>query len=152
MKKVVVLECIRSLQNVGVIFRNADGAWFDAIFLTGYTPTPPRKDISKTALGSEKTIHWEYYEHTEEILTKLKEQHFEIIAVETTEKAKDYKTLLYEPLLHHVCLIFWNEIEGIKPSTLKQADRHIMIPMLWMKRSLNVGVAAGIVMFALQGK
>ncbi|MDD5769714.1 MAG: RNA methyltransferase [Candidatus Gracilibacteria bacterium] len=147
-KKIIILENIRSMQNVGAIFRNADGAGFDKIILVGQTPTPPRGDIEKTALGAEDYINWEYYENIFVVLNNLKNDGFQIFAVELTKDAIDYKTL-FNLNLDKICLIVGNEILGISQEVLDFCDKHIIIPMVGKKNSLNVSVAAGIVMYAL---
>jgi tRNA G18 (ribose-2'-O)-methylase SpoU len=148
MQKIILLDSIRSMQNVGAIFRNADWSWFEKIILTWHTPTPPRWDISKTALGAESTINWEYYEDIMEILKKLKQDWFEIFSVELTEKAIDYKTLFWQKF-EKICLVMWNEVLWVSKEVLDFSDKHVIIPMIWMKNSLNVSVAAWIVMYAL---
>ncbi len=148
MQKIILLDSIRSMQNVGAIFRNADWSWFEKIILTWHTPTPPRWDISKTALGAESTINWEYYEDIMEILKKLKQDWFEIFSVELTEKAIDYKTLFWQKF-EKICLVMWNEVLWVSKEVLDFSDKHVIIPMVWMKNSLNVSVAAWIVMYAL---
>ena len=147
-QKIIVLDSIRSMQNVWAIFRNADGSGFNKIILAWHTPTPPRSDISKTALWAENYIDWEYYENILEILKNLKEDWFSIFAVELTPEAIDYKTL-FNSDLDKICLIVWNEVEGVSKKVLDFCDKHIIIPMVWKKNSLNVSVAAWIVMYAL---
>lgn len=147
-QKIMVLDSIRSMQNVWAIFRNADWSGFQKIILAWHTPTPPRSDISKTALWAENYIDWEYYEDILEILQKLKNEGFSIFAVELTPEAIDYKTL-FNSDLDKICLIVWNEVDGVSKKVLDFCDKHIIIPMVWKKNSLNVSVAAWIVMYAL---
>lgn len=149
MEKIMLLENIRSMQNVGAIFRNADGAWFSKLLLTWHTPTPPRWDISKTALGAQNTVDWEYFEDTSWVLWELKKQWFEIYWVELTPEAMDYRQLFFEKYEKNICLVVGNEVAGVTQKTLDFCDKHIIIPMKWHKESLNVSVAAGIVMYAL---
>lgn len=148
MEKIIVLDSIRSMQNVWAIFRNADGAWFNKIILAWHTPTPPRSDISKTALGWEKYIDWEYYEDIMEVLKNLKNDWYEIISVELTPEAIDYKKL-FNYKAEKICLIMWNEVSWVSSKVLNFSDKHVIIPMVWKKNSLNVSVAAWIVMYAL---
>jgi len=148
MKKRILLENIRSLQNVGAIFRNADGAGFEKIILTGYTPTPPRNDIAKTALWAQNWIDWEYFEDTLYAIEQLKKNGFLIYGVELTQEAVEYTTLFQETS-SKVCLIVGNEVSGISKEVLQLCDKHVIIPMKGRKNSLNVSVAAGIVMYAL---
>lgn len=148
MSKIILLESIRSMQNVGAIFRNADGAGFDKLIMTWTTPTPPRNDISKTALWAEKTIDWEYYANAEEILEKLKWEWYKVWSVEIDERSVDYKELFKEQE-KNVVLVMWNEKAWITKKVLDISDKIIIIPMRWQKESLNVSVAAGIVMYAV---
>jgi tRNA G18 (ribose-2'-O)-methylase SpoU len=136
------------MQNVGAIFRNADGAGFDKLIMTWTTPTPPRNDISKTALWAEKTIDWEYYANAEEILEKLKWEWYKVWSVEIDERSVDYKELFKEQE-KNVVLVMWNEKAWITKKVLDISDKIIIIPMRWQKESLNVSVAAGIVMYAV---
>lgn len=148
MDKIIVLESIRSMQNVWAIFRNADGSWFNKLILAWHTPTPPRSDISKTALWAQNYIDWEYYEDIMEILNKLRNDWYKIFAVELTPEAIDYKTL-FNLNLDKVCLVLWNEVLWVSKEVLDFCDKHVIIPMIWKKNSLNVSVAAWIVMYAL---
>lgn len=148
MEKIIILENIRSMQNVGAIFRNADGSWFNKIILAWHTPTPPRSDISKTALWAENYIDWEYYENIMDILPILKQDGYRIFAVELTPEAIDYKSLIHTDF-EKVCFIVWNEVLWVSKEVLDFSHKHVIIPMVWKKNSLNVSVAAGIVMYAL---
>ncbi|RAL57590.1 hypothetical protein BLD25_01505 [Candidatus Gracilibacteria bacterium GN02-872] len=147
MPKIILLDSIRSMQNVGAIFRNADGAGFTKVILTGTTPTPPRNDIAKTALGSDTFIDWEYYQDPFEILEKLKSDGFKIYSVELDKRSIDYKEL-FTKNNEKVCLVMGNEIVGVNPKILDLSDEIVVIPMRGKKESLNVSVAAGIVMYA----
>ena len=148
MSKIILLDSIRSMQNIGAIFRNADWAWFDKIILTGYCPIPPRSDINKTALGSEAWIDWEYYSDPEIILLDLKKRWYKIYSVELTNDAIEY-TNLFNEQNDKVVLIMWNEISWVGEKLLDLSDKKIIIPMRWKKESLNVSVAAWIVMYAI---
>ena len=148
MRKIILLDSIRSMQNVWSIFRNADWAWFDKLILTGYTPTPPRNDISKTALWAQTWIDWEFYENWLEILKKIKKDWFKIYSVELTDDAIDYKEL-FNQREEKVCLIMWNEVSWVRKEFLDLSDKKVIIPMMWKKESLNVSVAAWIVMYAV---
>lgn len=148
MKKIILLDSIRSMQNVWAIFRNADGSWFSKVILAWHTPTPPRSDISKTALGAQTYIDWEYYENILEVLENLKQDWFQIFAVELTPEAIDYRTLFGEKF-EKVCLVMGNEVSWVSQEVLDFCDKHVIIPMKWQKNSLNVSVAAGIVMYAI---
>lgn len=148
MEKIIVLDSIRSMQNVGAIFRNADGAGFTKVVMTGHTPQPPRKDISKTAIWAENFIDWEYYKDIWKYLSELKNQWFKIYSVELDEKSVEY-TQLFQENNDKVALVMGNEITGVSQEVLDISDKIVIIPMRWKKESLNVSVAAGIVMYAV---
>lgn len=148
MSKIILLNSIRSMQNVWAIFRNCDWAWFDKVILTGSSPTPPRNDISKTALWAEKTIDWEYSEIAYDILLDLKKSWYKIWSVELDEKSIDYREL-FQKNEENVVLVMWNEITGVDKNILDLSDEIVIIPMRWKKESLNVSVAAWIVMYAV---
>lgn len=135
------------MQNVWAIFRNCDGAGFSKIYLTGCTPTSPRNEISKTALGSQNTVDWEYYSDSFEVVEELKKKNFQIYSIELHERSIDYKEL-FSLRDENICLILWNEVKWVQDNLLDISDKIVMIPMLWVKESLNVSVAAGIVMYA----
>lgn len=147
MKKYLILENIRSMQNVGAIFRNADGAGFEKIYLCGYTPFPPRSEIAKTALGAHETIDWEYYNDINEVLEKLEREKTKIYSVELSDRSVDYK-IAFQWERANIALVLWNEVSGVSQKVLDISDKIVMIPMLGKKESLNVSVAAGIVMYA----
>jgi len=143
---VVLLENIRSLYNVGSIFRSSDGALIEKLFLTGYTGYPPRKEIDKTSLGSVESVPWEYQANSLEAVKKLKSNNYQIVSLEQTSKSIPYNKASYQfPL----CLILGNEVKGISPEILQESDLAIDIPMLGRKQSLNVTVAYGIVLYHL---
>ena len=148
MSKIILLESIRSMQNVGAIFRNADWAWFEKLILTWTTPTPPRNDISKTALWAEKTIDWEYFSDTIEVIKKLKAEGYKVWSVEIDERSIDYREL-FKKDEEKVLLVMWNEVSWVTRKVLDMSDEIVIIPMRWKKESLNVSVAAWIVMYAV---
>jgi tRNA G18 (ribose-2'-O)-methylase SpoU len=148
MSKIILLDSIRSMQNVGAIFRNCDGAGFEKMILTGHCPTPPRGDISKTALWAQDWIDREYFRDPVEVVESLKKDWYKIYSVELVEKSIEY-TQLFEREEEKVCLILWNEISGVSQKLLDLSDEIVIIPMRWKKESLNVSVAAGIVMYAV---
>ncbi len=145
--KIILLDSIRSMQNVGAIFRNADWSWFEKIILTWFTPIPPRGEIAKTALWSENTVVWEFYEDPIEVIDNLKKEWYKIISVELTPEALDYRKYFWKSE-DNICLIMWNEVSWVSKELLDISDEHIMVPMLGQKNSLNVSVAAWIVMYA----
>lgn len=141
---------VRSTYNVGALFRTGDGAGVSTIYLSGYTPTPldhfgrERKDISKTALGAEKTVAWEYIKNPRTLARRLKAEGWEIVGVEQDERSVDYRSFAPAALS---LFIFGNEVRGISPALRTECDRLIEIPMHGAKESLNVSVAAGIILF-----
>ena len=136
---------IRSLYNVGSIFRSSDGALLNKLFLTGFTPAPPRKEIDKTALGSTLTVPWEYHQDPLTAVAQLKEQKIKICVLELTTKSVPYYDLSKEDF--PLCLVFGNEITGVSKEIIERADMGIEIPMYGHKQSLNVAVAYGIVLY-----
>ncbi|MBX9781683.1 MAG: RNA methyltransferase [Chitinophagaceae bacterium] len=147
-KIIVVLENIRSMQNVGSVFRTADAFLIEAVYLVGYTPQPPHRDIHKTALGATETVTWKYFAHTREAIEELKQSGYTIYGIEQAvnslsleqfQRKKDDKT----------ALIFGNEASGVEEATLRQCDGCIEIPQMGMKHSLNVSVAAGVVLWEM---
>ena len=151
MSKIIILDSIRSMQNVWAIFRNSDGAWFEKVILTWYTPYPPRNDISKTALWAQDFIDWEYYKDIYILIKILKLSWYMIYSVELDERSIDFKELFKEKKWKNekIALIMWNEVSWISKKLLDLSDKIIKIPMNWKKESLNVSVAAWIVMYAL---
>ena len=151
---VLILHDIRSKINVGSIFRTADAVGVTKIYLTGYTPAPldrfhrEVKEISKSALGAEKTVAWEKKRDVNAVIKNLKANGFSIIAVEQSENAVDYKKI--KPKFP-VAFIFGNEVTGIKESLLHSADAIAQIPMKGEKESLNVAVSLGIALFRILG-
>lgn len=146
----VLLHNIRSTHNVGSIFRTADGAGVKKVFLTGYTPAPedrfgrPQKEIAKTALGAEQFIPWEYAKTPKATLSKLKRGEWTIVGVEQDARAQDYRSFKLE---QRTLFIFGNEVQGLSKQLRDSCDFLIDIPMNGKKESLNVSVAAGIILF-----
>lgn len=147
MKRVVILDNIRSVYNVGSIFRTSDALGIDKIFLCGCTPTPTdrfgraRYDLAKVALGAEKDIEWEYYKDTKQIIKKLKKENFKIIAVEQDKKSVNFKKVKIKTPF---AIVMGNEVSGIDKKTLSLCDVIAEIPMKGNKESLNVSVSFGI--------
>jgi len=137
---------IRSLFNVGSLFRTGDGAGIDKIILSGYTGSPPRREISKVALGAENTVPFEKTDHPIDYIKNLKKRGFTIVALETAPRSKSmYK---YKPKFPMVLLI-GHEKRGLPPEILEISDQIIKIPMRGQKRSLNVAVATGVALYQL---
>lgn len=145
--KVVVLENIRSLHNVGAIFRTADSSGFEKLYLCGYTGCPPDRRIEKVSLGAEHFLPWEYHKDTLTCLQALKSEGYTLVALEQTSKAQNI--LEYENTEDKMALIVGNEVDGISPEVLKECPVHLEIPQRGQKGSLNVSVAAGIAMYQL---
>lgn len=148
MEIVIVLDRIRSMYNVGSFFRTCDGAGVKNIIITGYTATPPRKEISKTALHADEVVPWEYVKDPVDAVQALKRQGYDIIAIEKNASSEDIRTFNPSPDAK-LCLIFGNEVEGVTEELLQEADRTIHLPMLGVKESLNVAVSAGAVLYRL---
>ena len=147
---ILILHNIRSTHNVGSIFRTADGAGVSKVFLIGYTPAPvdrfgrEQKDIAKTALGAQESVPWEQREGIHELLVELKNCSYNVA---TVEQAKNSIVLADFTPLDKQVYILGNEIEGVPQDILEASDRVVEIPMLGEKESLNVAVAAGVVLF-----
>lgn len=147
---ILILHNIRSTYNVGAMFRTAEAAGVEKIYLTGITPAPldrfgkERKDVAKSALGSEKMVPWECVKNISALVGKLKKEKFSIVAVEQDKNAIDYKKLKSK---QRMAFVMGNEVSGIEKSVLKKCDAILEIPMKGKKESLNVSVAAGIVLF-----
>lgn len=148
---VVVLDNVRSMHNVGSVFRTSDAFLVSGIWLCGYTPRPPHRDIHKTALGATETVNWHYAQTTTQALDVLRSEGYSIYAIEQVEKSiplHEFSVKESEKL----AVIFGNEVTGIDAEALKLCDGSIEIPQFGMKHSLNVSVAAGIVLWELAGK
>lgn len=143
----VVLNNIRSRENVGSIFRTADASGIEKIYLCGITPTPPHEKISKTALGADTYVPWEYHKNCWQLLKNLQQKNIKIIALEQSKNAKNIFS--YTPR-YPIALIIGNEVTGISKNILKYAQDTIQIPMRGKKESLNVAVAFGIASFLLR--
>lgn len=142
----LILDNIRSLNNVGTFFRTGDAFNIKRIFLCGITGTPPHRDIHKTALGSTESVDWEYYENASALVDSLKNQGVKILAIEQTENS----TWLHEASRENgepIALIFGNEVEGVQPELIDKANGVIEIPQFGTKHSLNVSVSLGIVLW-----
>jgi tRNA G18 (ribose-2'-O)-methylase SpoU len=145
----VLLENIRSLHNVGSVFRTCDACLFDMVYLTGYTGVPPRKEITKTALGADETVPWKHYKDPVYIAKKLKKQGVRLVALETSKNAIPFHR--YTPKFP-MCLMVGHEVTGLSDKLLKLADDIIILPMRGRKSSLNVSVAFGVAAYCLSGK
>jgi len=143
---IVVLDNIRSLHNVGSVFRTADAFSLKKLMICGITATPPHNDIHKTALGAEDSVDWEYYENTIDAIHKLKNEGYIIVGVEQVDKS--IKLTEFKPLKKaSYALIFGNEVKGVQQSVIDLCDFCVEIPQYGTKHSLNVSVSAGIVLW-----
>ena len=140
----ILVENVRSVHNVGSIFRSADGFGAQKIYLTGYTACPPREDLSKTALGSEKAVPWEHFENSIDAAKNILKQGISLVLLEQTVKSKPIYDINWE---FPVCFIVGNEVSGVSEELSKLATVHAEIPMRGVKQSLNVSVACGIFLY-----
>ena len=145
----ILLDNLRSVYNVGSFFRTADAAGIEKLYLAGITASPPHKGISKTALGAETTVAWERTPAAMDLVNCLRGRQYEIAAIETSNHAVDLFD--WQPNFP-VCILFGHEVDGLPRELIDCADRHVRIPMLGLKHSLNVSTAGGIVMYELLRK
>ena len=152
---IVILDNIRSIQNVGSIFRTADAAGVEKVYLCGIAPEPadrfgrPRRQFVKVSLGAEKTVPWEKVKSASRLIDKLKKDGYKIFAIEQSKKSIPY---YYQGAISRdskAALVFGNELRGLPPAILKKCDKILEIPMSGKKESLNVSVAFGIIIFHL---
>ncbi len=154
--KIAVLDNLRSVHNVGSIFRTSNAVGIEKIYLCGTTPTPldkkgeRRKDFAKVALGAEDTVTWEYYELTVDCVKKLKAEGFYILALEQDNNSVDYK-VVDSSGKENLAFVIGNEVEGVTKDVLEIADMTVEIPMLGTKESLNVTIAFGIAVYRILG-
>jgi tRNA G18 (ribose-2'-O)-methylase SpoU len=142
-----LLDNIRSLYNVGSMFRTADGARLGRLYLAGYTPHPPRREIEKTALGATATVPWEYHRSPLDAVEAVKRSGARLCVLEQTDASRPHYRLRREDL--PLCIVVGNEISGVSREFLAAADCAVEIPMYGMKQSLNAAVAFGIAVFEL---
>lgn len=151
MSTVVVLDNIRSVHNVGSLFRTCEGAGVSKLYLCGVTPSPKdrfgriRTDIAKVALGTENLVPWEEVSDTATAILKLKQEGFVIVAIEQDARSKDFKTFVAK---EKTAFVFGEETKGLSKEILDMCDEILEIPMLGEKESLNVSVSAGIILFS----
>ena len=138
----ILVENIRSVHNVGSIFRSADGFGAEKIYLTGYTAHPPREDLYKTALGAEDAVPWEYYANPLNAVKVVKKQGIPLVLIEQTKESKSIYEIDWE---FPICFIVGNEVSGVSEELSNMANIHVELPMRGVKQSLNVSVAAGVV-------
>jgi len=151
---IVVLDNIRSMHNVGSVFRTADAFLVRGVFLCGYTPQPPHRDIHKTALGATETVEWKYFSDTAEAVRNLKNEGWRVFAVEQVEGSIPLQEFASVAESHAggVAVVFGNEVSGVGEDALKLCDGSVEIPQWGMKHSLNISIATGIVLWELMRK
>ncbi len=145
----ILLDNVRSLYNVGAFFRTADGAGIEKLYLCGITGFPPKNEISKTALGAEETVAWDHAWEAAPIIEDHRSRGYEIAAIETSVRSVDLFD--WRPNFP-VCVLFGNEVDGLRPELADIADTHVRIPMLGVKHSLNVASAGAVVIYELLRK
>jgi tRNA G18 (ribose-2'-O)-methylase SpoU len=145
----LLLDDVRSMYNVGAFFRTADAAAIERIYLCGITPQPTQPGVAKTALGAEEAVPWSHVPEPLELLEQLRANGHELAALETSSHAVDLFD--WKPQFP-VCVLFGNEVDGLKPELLASCDVCVRIPMLGLKHSLNVATAGGVVMYELLRK
>lgn len=145
---IAVLENVRSAYNVGSVFRTADAFLIEAVYLCGYTAHPPHKEIKKTALGADETVSWKHFKNINEAIKEIRELGYTVYAAEQAKDSYKLQAIRYDPD-EKIAVIFGNEVTGVEQSTIEQCDGCIEIPQLGMKHSLNISVAAGIVLWEL---
>jgi tRNA G18 (ribose-2'-O)-methylase SpoU len=143
---IMVLDNIRSLSNVGAVFRSADAFRISAVFLCGITACPPHREIHKTALGADETVHWRYFETTEAACKELKAMGYKIFAVEQVDNSIPLQHFKAEP---RSAFIMGNEVDGVSDDVLPYCDAAVEIPQEGTKHSLNVSVCSGIIMWSV---
>lgn len=148
---IVVLDNVRSLNNIGSVFRTSDAFLIEKIYLCGITATPPHKDINKTALGSTETVEWEYSENTVDLIKKLKLDNYHICSIEQAEDATALNDFKPDNNSTYV-IVFGNEVKGVSQEVVTLSDTVIEIPQYGTKHSLNISVSAGVVIWDIFSK
>jgi len=145
---IIILDDVRSMHNVGATFRTADAFSVRSIFLCGFTPQPPHRDIHKTALGATETVHWQYFSSTVDAVQQAIDQGFTVVAVEQTTNSISLTDLNWtwdKP----IALVFGNEVNGVADDVLKMVSQVIEIPQWGSKHSLNISVSVGVVLWEI---
>lgn len=143
---IVVLDNIRSLNNIGSVFRTSDAFRIEKIFLCGITATPPHKDIHKTALGATDSVDWEYVENTLDVLKDLKSKEITTIAIEQAENSMKLNQFSPSPRVRYA-VVFGNEVKGVQQDVVNCCDMVLEIPQIGTKHSLNISVSCGVVLW-----
>ncbi|WP_103867162.1 RNA methyltransferase [Aquimarina sp. I32.4] len=148
---IIILDNIRSLNNIGSVFRTADAFLIEKIYLCGITATPPHKDIQKTALGATDTVDWEHKSDTLALIQNLQAQHVKILSIEQAENAVMLNEFTTEPNQKYA-IVFGNEVKGVQQQVVSESDTVLEIPQYGTKHSLNISVSAGLVVWDLYNK
>lgn len=143
---VIVLDNVRSLNNIGSVFRTADAFLTEAIYLGGFTATPPHKDIHKTALGATESVEWKHFETTQAAISSLKDNNYQIICLEQTKGSISLADFYPQPG-NKYALVFGNEVKGVQQEVIDLSDGCVEIPQFGTKHSFNIAVSAGIVLW-----
>lgn len=148
---IVVLDNIRSLNNVGSVFRTSDAFLIEKIYLCGITATPPNKEIHKTALGATESVEWEYVKDTLELVEKLKKENVKVLSIEQAENSTMLNDFIPEANQKYA-VVMGNEVKGVQQEVVNASDVCIEIPQLGTKHSLNISVSCGVVLWDLFNK
>ena len=143
---IIVLDEVRSLYNVGSVFRSSDAFRVESIYLCGITATPPNVEIHKTALGAEDTVSWKYFKETQQAVDELKQKEYVLFSIEQVENSTKLQNMELDKNKKYA-VIFGNEVKGVQQSIVDQSDACIEIPQFGTKHSLNVSVTAGIIIW-----
>lgn len=147
----VWLHNIRSMHNVGSVFRSSDAFGVSEILISGYTPAPPRPEITKTAIGAEEYVKWQQFDSAQTVLSYLRQHNYALIGVEQTNSSiylPEFEASAYQ----NICLLLGNEVSGIENQLLDEVDAFVSIPQFGHKHSLNVSVATGVILYGLLEK
>ena len=147
---VVLLDNVRSLHNVGSVFRTCDAMAIEKLYLGGITAKPPHREIQKTAIGATESVKWEHIDHTESVVLKYKSMGYRIIAVEQTVNSMSLTKYKWND--KKTMIIFGNEVDGVNQNIIDMADLSIEIPQWGTKHSFNISVSAGIILWDLKSK
>ena len=145
---IVVLDNVRSLNNIGSVFRTSDAFLVESVYLCGITATPPHREMQKTALGATESVEWHYFSDIADAVKSLKEQGVSIIAIEQAEGSVSPENFVVEPGKHYA-LVFGHEVRGVSQEVMDECDGCIEIPQYGTKHSFNIAVSAGIVLWEL---
>jgi len=148
---IVILDNIRSLNNIGSVFRTCDAFRIEKIYLCGISATPPHRDIQKTALGSTNSIDWEYAECTLELIRKLQLNNIQVLSIEQAEKSTMLNNFMPKKKQIYA-VVFGNEVKGVSQNVVSESDQIIEIPQYGTKHSLNISVSCGIVLWDIFNK